>query len=162
MGSDNYSVPDACKARAKVDGDRLDGVVAHALWRLGAGWLVLGVRKPGAYVPMVGVYERGHWKWKSEAPAQNPLEAEQGGPRTPSLVGDSLVVSYGSGKPARQWLTRFDVRDGTRTWTQQLPESTQSLVALAQDDNVVVVHGNDAVRVLSVADGAEQRTIAAR
>lgn len=161
MGSDNYSVPDACKARAKVDSDRLDGVVAHALWRTGAGWLVLGVRKPGAYVPMVGVYERAHWKWKSEAPAQNPLEAEQGGPRTPSLHGDSLVVSYGSGRPERQWLTRFDVRDGTRAWSVQLPESAQSLVAVAQDGSSVVVHANDAVRLLSIADGSLLRTIAA-
>lgn len=162
MGSDNYSVPDACKARAKVDSDRLDGVVAHSLWRVGTGWLVLGVRKPGSYVPMVGVYERGHWKWKSEAPAQNPLEAEQGGPRTPSLRGEILVVSYGSGSPPRQWLTRFDVRDGTRSWSLQLPESAQSLVAVAQDSNLVVVHANDAVRLLSIADGSLLRTIATR
>lgn len=162
MGSANYSVPDACKARAKVDGDRLDGVVAHAVWRQGAGWLVLGVRKPGAYVPMVGVYERGRWKWKSEAPAQNPLEAEQGGPRTPSLYGDSLIVSYGSGRPERQWLTRFDMRDGTRTWSLELPASVSSLVSVAQSADAVLVHSNDAIRLLSVADGSVMQTVAAR
>jgi hypothetical protein len=59
-------------------------------------------------------------------------------------------------------VTRFDVRDGSRTWSLELPASASHLVSVAQDANIVMVHGNDAVRLLSVSDGSLLRTIAAR
>jgi ribosomal protein S27AE len=159
MGSENYTVPDACLVRAKVDSDRLDGMVGHALWSFGNAWLVFGVRKPGTYVPMVGLYERGRWRWKSEVPASNPLEAEQGGPRTISLRGDSLLIGYDGGRPERHYVTRFVASDGTRSWTAALPEGASSLLALLQGESAVVAHTGQAVLMFSPADGSLLTTL---
>jgi ribosomal protein S27AE len=154
MGSQSYVVPDACKVHAKVDSDRLDGMVGHAMWRFARGQLVFGVRTPGTYVPMVGLLERKRWVWKTEVPAANPLEAEQGGPRTISLHGDSLVLGYASRRPARHWLTALSAKDGTRRWHRALPETAQTLVAVDQADALIAVHTSDAVRLLSPRDGS--------
>jgi len=128
-------------------------MVGHAVWKFAGGWLVFGVRKPGTYVPMVGLYERAKWTWKSEVPVANPLEAQEGGPRWLSLRGDSLVVGYESAR--KHYLTRLDARTGMRSWTVEVP----SLVAIAQNEQLVVAHGADSARVLSLRDGSLLTTL---
>ncbi|HEX5658975.1 MAG TPA: PQQ-binding-like beta-propeller repeat protein, partial [Polyangiales bacterium] len=148
MGSDNYAVPDACLTRAKIDSDRLEGMVGHAVWAFGRGHLVFGVRVPGTYVPSVGLLERGRWVWKSEVPAANPLQAETGGPRTISLHGDSLLIAYEGGEPRRPWLTKFIASTGQRGWTHKLD---QAPVALLQRDDAVIAQLEHSVVVLTPA-----------
>ncbi|MDB4991235.1 MAG: putative rane protein [Myxococcaceae bacterium] len=161
MGSDNYTVPDACRQHTQVDADRLDGIIGHAMWRVGRDYLVLGVRKPGSYVPMVGLLSHKRWLWKSEVPASNPLAAESGGPRMLSLLNERLTLGYSSNEPRAQWLTSFDVRDGTRRWSQALPLSSGGLVALAQDERVLVVHTEHEARLLAPDTGSLIATIGA-
>jgi ribosomal protein S27AE len=153
MGSQNYQVADACRTQFKVDADRLDGMVAHAVWALEHGMLVFGVRKPGTYIPMVGVRERARWRWKSEVPHENPLAAAQGGPRVVSLHADGLVIAYADERHEQHWLTRFQVRDGTRTWTIKLPSGRDAPLALVQSDVAIAVHTQRALHVLAPADG---------
>lgn len=158
MGSANFRVPDACLARGHVDTDRLDGMVGHRIWQLGRGWLVIGVRKPGAYVPMVGRLERGSFLWKAEVPAANPLEAQEGGPRQVALIGDLLVAGYETGPHRNGVLTAFAVADGARRWTVSLPgdDGLDDLVTL---DDAVVARTGEMLRVLALADGAVRATI---
>jgi hypothetical protein len=153
MGDQNYAVPDACRARARVDTDRLDGMVGHRLWRQGSDWLVFGVRKPGAYVPMVGRLRRGRFVWKSEVPAQNPLEAQEGGPRFTALANEQLTVAYQSGRPARWSLTAFGSDDGVRRWTRELPEELPGLHTLGASDDRVFVQAGEALLFLDAAQG---------
>ncbi len=162
MGSQSYSVPDACKTQLKIDSDRLEGMVGHAIWSVGKAALVFGVRKPGTYILMVGLHERGRWVWKSEVPLENPLEAEQGGPRVVSLHGDGLVIAYASERRDRRWVTRFRLADGTRSFTTELPASIGQPSAIVQNDAAVVVHGERALHVLSPATGASIATLAGR
>lgn len=153
MGDQNYTVPDACLARAHVDTDRLEGMIGHRLWRQGSDWLVFGVRKPGAYVPMVGRLRRGQFAWKSEVPAENALDAEEGGPRFVALAGDKLVVAYQARRVSRWSLTAFAALDGTRLWTHALPEQHGGLNALAAADDRVFVQAAEALLLLDVASG---------
>jgi hypothetical protein len=154
MGDQNYTVSDACLARAHINSDRLDGMVGHRLWRQGSDWLVFGVRKPGAYVPMVGRLRRGQFVWKSEVPAQNPLEAAEGGPRFSALAGDQLDIAYQSGRPARWSVTAFAAADGARRWTRELPEDLRGGVnALGAADDRVFVQAGDALLLLDAAQG---------
>ncbi|HEY6879566.1 MAG TPA: hypothetical protein VI299_16180 [Polyangiales bacterium] len=153
MGSANYVVPDACKQYAKIDSDHLPGMVGHAAWRFGRGALVFGVRTPGTYVPMVGLYERGRWTWQSEVPASNPLEAETGGPRMVSLFEDSLLIGYASGQPKQHWLTRFDARTGRRSWNRAL--ASHELTTIVQNAEVVVVHSGSTVELIAPSDGTK-------
>ena len=153
MGSDNYTVPDACRQHAQIDTDKLDGMVGHALWRVGKDYLVLGVRKPGTYVPTVGLLARGRWVWKSEVPAANPLDAETGGPRLVSLQGERLLIGYDTTKPRSRWITSFDVRDGTRRWSVTLPGPDPRLVALVQNDDVVVAQTDHTALLLAPDSG---------
>ena len=162
MGSQNYAVADACKTQLKIDSDRLEGMVGHAIWSVGKAALVFGVRKPGTYIPMVGLLERGRWLWKSEVPHENPLEAEQGGPRVVSLHGDGLVIAYASERRDRRWVTRFRLADGIRSFTTELPAASDQPVAIVQNEQAVVVHGGRALHVLSPADGAVIATLAGR
>jgi hypothetical protein len=146
MGDENYAVPDACLTRAKIDSDRLDGMVGHAVWAFGRGHLVFGVRKPGSYVPSVGLLERGRWVWKSEVPAANPLQAENGGPRTLNLHGDSLVIAYQGSEPRQPWLTKFIASTGQRGWTSKLD---QAPVVLLQRDDCVIAHMDHSIAVFT-------------
>jgi hypothetical protein len=158
MGSRNYAVPDACQTQLEVDSDHLPNMVGHAIWRTARGLLVLGVRKPGAYVPSVGLLEGRRWLWKQEVPAQDPLAAEPGGPRIVSLHADRLLLGYRVQKPQQDWVTCFDLRDGTRSWSRQLPDN-QGLVALVQNAAVVVVHAAQGVLLLDAPTGAPVATI---
>lgn len=151
MGSENYSVPDACRARGHVDTDRLDGMVGHRLWKVGGATLVFGVRTPGAYVPMVGRVDRGRLAWKSEVPLGNPLEAETGGPRHVAIAGDRVVIAYETGRDRASFVTAFAIADGTRAWTVPMPGRLGSL--LATDDGVVVQAAGELL-VLDPASGA--------
>ncbi|MET0284225.1 MAG: PQQ-binding-like beta-propeller repeat protein [Polyangiales bacterium] len=143
MGSQDYVVPDACRTHFKIDSDRLEGMVGHAIWAYSAGHLVFGVRTPGTYVPSVGLLERGKWKWKSEVPASNPLQADTGGPRQVQLHRHSLLIGYKAS--GQQYLTRFDADTGQRSWTQQLASAP---VALLQRDDCVIVHMRGSVLTL--------------
>ncbi len=158
MGSANFRVPDACLARAHVNTDRLDGMVGHRLWKHEDGWLVFGVRTPGTYVPMVGRLARGgRFAWKSEVPATNPLEAEQGGPRYAALAGDALVVAYDSGGAPRWRVTAFGVADGARRFT--VPLEVQALHGLEAAAGALFVHADEAILVLDPATGALRATV---
>ncbi len=159
MGDQNYAVPDACLSRARVDSDRLDGMVGHRIWRQGADWLVFGVRKPGAYVPMVGRLRRGRFVWKSEVPAQNPLEAQEGGPRFAALAGDQLTLAYESGRPTRWWLTAFAAQDGARRWTRELPAELHGLHTLGAADDRVFVQADEALLFLDAAQGEPKASV---
>lgn len=157
MGDQNYTVPDACLAHAHVDTDRLEGMVGHRLWRQGSDWLVFGVRKPGAYVPMVGRLRRGQFVWKSEVPAENPLDAEEGGPRFVALSADQIVLGYQARRVSRWSLTAFAATDGARRWKSPLPEG--GLGALAAADDRVFVQLGEALLFLDAAQGELKATV---
>ncbi len=158
MGSGSFRVPDACATHAHVNTDRLDGMVGHRLWKHDAGWIVFGVRTPGTYVPMVGRLARGaRFAWKSEVPATNPLEAEQGGPRYAALAGDVLVVGYDGGGEPRFHLTAFAVEDGARRFDVGLAEP--SLHAISAAGEAVFVHAGDAVVAIDPSSGAVRFTV---
>jgi outer membrane protein assembly factor BamB len=160
MGDQNYTVSDACLARAHVDSDKLEGMVGHRVWKQGTDWLVFGVRRPGAYVPMVGRLRRGHFVWKSEVPAENPLEAAEGGPRFTALAGDQLDIAYQSGRPARWSLTAFAAADGARRWTRALPEALRGNVhSLGAADDRVFVQADDALLFYDATRGELKATL---
>jgi hypothetical protein len=161
MGDQNFSVADACRARAHIDTDRLDGMVGHRLWRQGTDWLVFGVRKPGAYVPMVGRLRRGRFVWKSEVPAQNPLEVQEGGPRFVALAGDQLDIAYQSERGATWWVTAFGAADGVRRWTREVPGEGSGLEALGAAADRVFVVAKGSLLLLDAA-GGELKAVAGR
>jgi len=157
MGSQNFVVPDACAARGRLDA-QIEGMFGHRIWKHERGWLVFGVRSPGTYVAMVARTERGRVVWKNEVPADNPLEAAEGGPREVGLVGDTLVVGYDTGRSRSGVVTAFEVGDGTRRWTTRLP-GDDALADLVSLDDAVVVRTGDALRIIAAADGAVRATI---
>jgi hypothetical protein len=152
MGSQNYSVADQCLVRAKVDTDRLDGMIGHRLWRVAKGWLVMGIRKPGARVPMVGLIDRGKLAWKSEVPLDNPLDAEEGSPQAVGLSSNTVVLAYANGKDRRPFVTAFDVGSGARRWTAPLPGKERVAALQASNERVFVQSGHELL-LLDAADG---------
>ncbi|MCB9629287.1 MAG: PQQ-binding-like beta-propeller repeat protein [Sandaracinaceae bacterium] len=158
MGSSNYVVPDACLRQGHVDSNGLDGMVAHRIWRLDHAWLVMGVRKPGAYVPMVGVLTGRSFRWKSEVPATNPLDASQGGPRYAAVVGDAVVVSYEMDTERTYWLTAFALEDGRRRWATGVATEA-SLHGLASRGDGLFAHVGNRILVLDPATGATLRSV---
>ena len=159
MGSQNYTVPDACLARAHVDTDRLDGMIGHRLWRVDGGWLAFGVRSPGAYVPMVGRLARGSaFVWKNEVPVSDPLRAETGGPRHAVLAGGALVVAYSMENPRQSYVTAFALADGARRFTTPVPGDAGIGELVAVGDTLAVQTG-ELVVLLSAADGTARATI---
>lgn len=153
MGSQNYTVADQCLARAKVDTDRLDGFIGHRLWKVEQGWLAFGIRKPGAYVPMLGLVARGKLSWKQLVPRDNPLEAETGSSHHVGLVGDMVVAAYGLEKERTQFVTAFKIADGTRSWHVALPSDVQRLSSLATSAQRVVIVANEQLLLLDARDG---------
>lgn len=151
--SAGYAVPDACQARAGIPSDRLAGMVGHRIWRHGAGWLIFGVRQPGTYVPTVGLYERGRFRWKLEVPLQNPLEIDEGGPAHVALRDRQLALSYASSKTGHGHVTMLDTSDGRRLWTRDLGAKTASVVALQLGLQSVVVQTDDDLILLAREDG---------
>ncbi len=129
MGSQNYTVPDQCLVRARVNTDALDGMVGHSLWRVEQDWLVLGVRTPGAYVPMVGRLRAGKLAWKSEVPLENPLEMQEGSSNQVALSNGLVVLAYQRDDGKRSFLTAFDVKDGTRRFTVDMPATVKAVTA---------------------------------
>jgi len=159
MGSANYSVPDQCKARARVNTDALDGMVGHRMWHIDGGWLVFGVRRPGAYVPMVGRLGRGStFVWKSEVPVSNPLDADSGGPRHVAIIGDTLLIGYETSGNPHAMLTAFVLADGVRRFSAPLSATARIQAMVAVGDAVAVQIG-DNVRVFAAADGSARATI---
>jgi hypothetical protein len=153
MGSHNYTVPDQCLARARVDTDRLDGFVGHRLWKVERDWLAFGVRNPGTHVPMIGRVSRGKLSWKQNVPRDNPLEAETGSPRHAALAQDLVVVAYANARPRTQFVTAFAVADGARRWHVALPQDLTSVTNLVASSDRVFVQGREQLLLLSSADG---------
>lgn len=153
MGSQNYTLADQCLVRARIDTDRLDGLIGHRLWKVGQDWLVFGIRKPGARVPIVGLLSRGRVAWKSEVPLDNPLEAEEGSPQYVGLTGDAVVLAYKSSKERRPFVTAFGVSDGVRRWTTPLPEHARSINTLVTSSNRVFIQSGHELLFLDSADG---------
>lgn len=155
MGSANYTVPDAC--RSKIPSN-LDGMVAHRIWKHGAGWLVFGVRVPGRYVPKLAYLERGRVVWSLDVPVANPLDAEQGSSRSAALAGTTLAVLYATESDHKEWIAAFDVTDGRRVFTQELVGCDRHSGFVATED-AFVVRCDTQLRVLGAADGALRTTI---
>ena len=153
MGSDNYTVADQCLVRARVDTDRLDGLVGHRLWKSDQSWIVFGVRKPGAYVPMVGLISKGRVAWKSEIPQDNPLEAQEGSPQYVGLAGPSIVATYASEKTRHIFVTAFAIEGGARRWTTPLPDAITSLSSLVASKDRVFVQAGDQLFVIDASSG---------
>jgi len=151
--SHGYAVPDACRTRAGIASDRLPGMVGHRVWRHGAGFLIFGVRTPGTYVPMVGRYERGRFRWKSEVPLQNPLEVDEGGPAHVELADGQLVLAYASSKADRGYVTMLAADDGRRLWTTDLGPRSDGIVALRLGPETVVAQTADDLMLLDRASG---------
>ena len=155
MGSANYTVPDAC--RSKIPSN-LDGMVAHRIWKHGAGWLVFGVRVPGRYVPKLAYLERGRVVWSLDVPVANPLDAEQGSSRSAALAGTTLAVLYATESDHKEWIAAFDVTDGRRVFTQELVACDRHSGFIATED-AFVVRCEQQLRVLNATDGSARTTI---
>jgi hypothetical protein len=155
MGSASFTVPDAC--RSKIPSS-LDGMVAHRIWKHGAGWLVFGVRVPGRYVPKLAYLERGRVVWSLDVPVANPLDAEQGSTREAALAGTTLAVLYSTESDRKRWITAFDITDGRRVFTQELVGCDRHSGFIATED-AFVVRCDTQLRVLGAADGALRTTI---
>ncbi|MEZ4328315.1 MAG: PQQ-binding-like beta-propeller repeat protein [Polyangiales bacterium] len=155
IGSSSYTIADAC--RGKIPSS-LDGMVAHRIWKHGAGWLVFGVRAPGRYVPRMAYLERGRVTWAQDVPAANPLDAEQGGPREVALVGNTLAIVYATESDRSKWLTAFDVTDGHRVFTQQL-SACDGGTDLGATEDAYVLRCGETVQVLEPADGSIRATL---
>lgn len=151
-------IPDQCRQRSKVDIERLDGIVAHSLWQHGDGWLVLGVRKPGTYVPMLGFLDKQKkLAWKAEVPDGNPLLAEPGSPSPAILLGDRVIVGYTiKDQPAK--LAAFALTDGARQWHIDVPGGKRVNKAQAADDKVFL-YSDGSVHIIKPTDGSLVRTI---
>jgi hypothetical protein len=152
MGDDNYTVPDACVERAKLDPKRMDGLDPSAAWKVGDDWLVLGSRTPGARVPMVGRARRGTVMWKSELPAQDPAAAKPGAPEHVVLAGEQVVAAYEGGGG---WLTALAVDGGARRWTAQAPGPVEGLAASPDRIFVLTTETGGALLLLDPQTGAE-------
>ncbi len=158
-GSGSGTIPDACRARAHVDSDRLDGMVGHRVWKHGDGWLVFGVRVPGRYVPKVGLIGRSHrLEWSQDVPLVNPLDAEQGGPRNVGLAGETLVVAYETESDRATHVTSFQASTGQRGWTVTLGPDVDVSQIIGTDD-AAILRMDHVVRVMNASDGATRVTI---
>jgi DNA-directed RNA polymerase subunit RPC12/RpoP len=154
MGSQDYTVPDACFFRAHLDTSKLGGMVGHRLWSVEKGWLVFGVRRPAPYVPMVGRLQRGRFVWQTEVPAENPLAADDGGPRHVALVGDELVIGYSERREQLWHLTAFALADGARRFAVGLEQLSGGLRALSAADDTIVAQDDDGFWLLDARTGS--------
>jgi outer membrane protein assembly factor BamB len=155
MGSENYTVADQCRVRAHVDTDRLDGLVGHRLWKFDRNWLVFGVRKPGAYVPMLGLLSNGKLVWKQSVPLDNPLEAREGSPQHVGLSQGLVIAAYALEKDRSQWLTAFAVADGARRWNVALPQNIQTISNLVSSPSRVFIQASEQLILLDATSGKQ-------
>jgi DNA-directed RNA polymerase subunit RPC12/RpoP len=153
MGSENYTVQDQCLVRARIDTDRLEGLVGHRLWKVEPGWLVFGIRKPGAQVPMVGLISRGKLAWKATLPLDNPLEAQEGSPQHVGLASNLVVAAYAMEKNSRPFVTAFAVADGTRRFHVALPAGVPRVSNLATSASRIFIQAREQLLVLDASDG---------
>lgn len=157
MGSDNFTVPDACRKRAGFDPDRLGGLVAHAMWQTPRGWLVIGVREPGTHTPLVARVQGKALAWKADVPEGNPLLASEGGPSPIVLAGDVIVAGY-QVKAGPPRLTGFALEDGKRLWHIDAPGG-KSIDRAAAAPGQVLIYAAGSIFVLDAKTGALLRTI---
>lgn len=152
-------LPDQCRVRTRINVDALPGLVAHSLWQTDAGWLVLGVRKPGTYVPTIALVDRTSRKsiWKADVPDGNPLLADQGGPDPATIAGDLAVVGY-TVKDQPPHLTAFALADGARKWHIDVPGGKRVQHAAVADARLFL-YADGAVHVLDPQTGSSVRTI---
>jgi outer membrane protein assembly factor BamB len=84
----------------------------------------MGKREKGTQVPMVAVVNDGKLLWKSDVPAERPLDVS---PSTPpvTLTADRVyaLYKYQEFKELPR-LTAFDLRTGKRLWDRELDEPT--------------------------------------
>lgn len=158
MGSQNFTVPDACRKRAQVDPDRLGGLVAHALWQTPQGWLILGVRDPGTHTPLLARMQDRALAWKTDVPDGNPLLADEGGPSPVTLAGDLVVAGYTLQKDSRHFIGAFALSDGARRWHIEAPGGKRVDRAAAAGKQLLLYAGGS-IFVLDVTTGALLRTI---
>ncbi len=158
MGSQSYTVPDACRARARVDSEAHEGIVLHGVWQIPSGWASYGVRNPGTHTPIVAALDRkGRLLWKADVPEGNPLEASTGGPRPFTIAGDRLVAGYTRQAERETFLTAFALEDGRRLW--HTPLGDEPVEDAVVDHGRLLVLGGGRVRVIDPETGALVRTI---
>lgn len=158
IGSQNFTVPDACRKRAQVDPDRLGGLVAHALWQTPQGWLILGVRDPGTHTPLLARMQDRAIAWKIDVPDGNPLLADEGGPSPVALAGDLVIAGYTLQKDSRQFIGAFALSDGARRWHVEVPGGKRVDRAAAAGKQLLL-YAAGSIFVLDVTTGALLRTI---
>jgi hypothetical protein len=160
MGDRNFFLPDQCPVQTGINPDKLEGMGAGAFWKVGKGWLVLGFRKPGTRIPMLGYHSGGKLVWKRDVPPRNPLEAREGSPEKVALGGD-LVFAVFDSKDSNQpsGVTAFDLESGAPRWAVVLRKERQTISQMAVVGETVVVISNGQALGFGAADGKPRFTV---
>jgi outer membrane protein assembly factor BamB len=158
MGDENYVIPDQCKAKARIDPEGLEGMSAHALWKHGPGYIVIGSRRPGTPTPVVGYVHGTKLSWRADVPEGNPLDADDGAPDQVTLSGERLVVAYRNRKTQKAAVTAFAVATGERLWHRVLADTTR-LARLVASRDTVFLYADSTVSALSASTGEPQFTL---
>jgi hypothetical protein len=157
MGDRNFFLPDQCPVQTGINPEKLDGMGAGAFWKVGKGWLVLGFRKPGTRIPMLGYHAGGKLVWKRDVPPRNPLEAREGSPEKVALGPDRVFAVFDakdSNKPSG--LTAFDIESGAPRWAVILKNERQTISQIAVLGETVVVISNGQALGFGAADGKQR------
>ncbi len=152
MGDRNFFLPDQCPVQTGINPDKLEGMGAGAFWKVGKGWLVLGYRKPGTRIPMLGYHAGGKLVWKRDVPPQNPLEARMGSPEKVAL-GEGTVFAVYEAKPSG--VIAVDLESGGLRWAAGL-KSGQTISQIALAGDTVVVLSNGQALGFAAADGKQR------
>lgn len=106
----------------KLGRARQKGFGIRAIFPLETGnkWVLLGSRRPGTEVPMVGVGGAGRIDWAREVPKVDPTSSGTGMPKGYAVLGDLLVVAdMARGRNAK--LVAFAIANGEPIWEIELP-----------------------------------------
>jgi hypothetical protein len=160
MGDRNFFVPDQCPIQTGINPDKLDGMAAGAFWKVGKGWLVLGFRKPGTRIPMLGYHAGGKLVWKRDVPPRNPLEAREGSPEKVAIAGDRAFAVFDA-KDSNQpsGITAFEIESGAPRWAVVLKNQRQTISQIAAVGETVVVISNGQALGFGAADGKQRFTV---
>ncbi|HEV8245331.1 MAG TPA: PQQ-binding-like beta-propeller repeat protein [Polyangiaceae bacterium] len=146
MGDQNFTLPEQCSAQVHVDPDRLAGMGAHALWQHDGGFLVLGFRKPGTRIPMLGFVKAGKLVWSSDVPESNPLAVREGSPDQVTLDGERIVTAYEpQSGDISAGVTAFDALSGRRLWNVHLPGKLRSISHIDATGRTVLISVSDGI-----------------
>jgi hypothetical protein len=160
MGDRNFVVPDQCPIQTGINPDRLDGMSASAFWKVGKGWLVLGFRKPGTRIPMLGYHAGGKLVWKREVPPKNPLAAFEGPPSKVALAKDRVFAAFDvKDSSSGSGITALDLATGAPSWAVVFKEKRESVSHLVATGETVVALVDGRALGFGAADGKKRFTI---